>query len=48
MICPVCGRKTNNKIREDDVSINYSIYCPKCKQKTLDRLYNVYLLCAVE
>ncbi len=35
MICPVCGRKTLNKIREDTVLKNYPLYCPKCKQETL-------------
>lgn len=35
VLCPVCGRKTHNKIREDSVLKNYPLYCPKCKQETL-------------
>ncbi|GAA6285983.1 cysteine-rich KTR domain-containing protein [Blautia caecimuris] len=35
LICPVCGGKTRNQIREDTVLINYPLFCPKCKQVTL-------------
>lgn len=35
IICPICGRKTHNKIREDTVLINYPLYCPKYRQETL-------------
>ena len=35
LLCPVCGNKTRNKIREDTVLINYPLYCPECKQETL-------------
>lgn len=35
ILCPVCGNKTRNKIREDTVLINYPLYCPKCKQESL-------------
>ncbi len=35
LLCPVCGNKTRNKIREDTVLINYPLYCPKCKQESL-------------
>lgn len=35
IICPICGRKTHNKIRKDTVLKNYPLYCPKCKQETL-------------
>ncbi len=33
--CPVCGNKTRDRIREDTVLINYPLYCPKCKRKSL-------------
>ena len=33
--CPVCGNKTNDKMREDTVLLNFPLYCPKCKQETL-------------
>ena len=35
ILCPVCGNKTRNRIREDTVLKNYPLYCPKCKQETL-------------
>lgn len=35
MLCPVCGSKTRNRIREDTRLINYPLYCPKCKKETL-------------
>ncbi|MGV1212609.1 cysteine-rich KTR domain-containing protein [Enterococcus faecium] len=35
ILCPVCGNKTRDKIREDTVLINYPLYCPKCKQECL-------------
>ena len=35
ILCPLCGSKTRNKVREDTVLINYPLYCPKCRQETL-------------
>lgn len=35
ILCPVCGHKTRNQIREDTVLLNFPLYCPKCKQGTL-------------
>ena len=35
ILCPVCGSKTRNKVREDTILINYPLYCPKCRQETL-------------
>lgn len=35
VLCPVCGNKTPNQIREDTVLINFPLYCPKCKQESL-------------
>lgn len=35
VLYPVCSSKTRNKIREDTVLINYSLYCPKCRKETL-------------
>ena len=35
ILCPVCGRKTRDKIREDTEMKNFPLYCPKCKQETL-------------
>ena len=33
--CPICGRKTRDRIREDTILKNYPLYCPKCKQESL-------------
>ncbi|MEG0586259.1 MAG: cysteine-rich KTR domain-containing protein [Christensenellaceae bacterium] len=35
ILCPVCGSKTRDKIREDTILINYPLYCPKCKQESV-------------
>ena len=35
ILCPVCGSKTRDRLREDTVLRNYSLYYPKCKQGTL-------------
>ena len=35
ILCPVCGNKTRNKIREDTVLKNFPLFCPKCKQETI-------------
>ena len=35
ILCPVCGSKSRNRIREDTLLLNYPLYCPKCKQETL-------------
>lgn len=35
ILCPICGSKTRNKIREDTILKNYPLYCPKCKQEVL-------------
>lgn len=35
ILCPVCGNKTRDRIREDTVLRNYPLYCPKCKHESL-------------
>ena len=35
VLCPVCGNKTRNRIREDTELKNYPLYCPKCRQEQL-------------
>ena len=35
ILCPVCGNKTRDRIREDTILKNYPLYCPKCKHETL-------------
>ena len=41
ILCPVCGSKTRDRIREDTVLKNYPLYCPKCKQETLIEVVNM-------
>ena len=43
LICPVCGGKTRNQIREDTVLINYPLFCPKCKQESLIEVRNMQI-----
>ncbi len=40
-LCPVCGNKTHDKIREDTVLKSYPLYCPKCKRETLIEVKNL-------
>lgn len=35
ILCPICGNKTRNRIREDTFLINFPLYCPKCRQESL-------------
>lgn len=35
ILCPVCGNKTRDRIREDTELKNFPLYCPKCKQENL-------------
>lgn len=35
ILCPICGCKTRDRIREDTILKNYPLYCPKCKQESL-------------
>lgn len=41
IICPVCGQKTRDKIREDTVMINFPLFCPKCKKESLVEVKNM-------
>lgn len=35
ILCPNCGSKTRNRVREDTELKNFPLYCPKCKQESL-------------
>ena len=37
ILCPVCGSKTRDRLREDTVLKNYPLYCPKCKTGDFDK-----------
>lgn len=41
ILCPICGNKTRDKIREDTILKNYPHYCPKCKQEILIEVTNL-------
>lgn len=43
LLCPLCGNKTRNKIREDTILKNYPLYCPKCRQETLIEIENLQI-----
>lgn len=48
ILCPFCGSKTRNKVREDTVLINYPLYCPKCRQETLIEAKNLQVTVITE
>jgi len=35
ILCPVCGNKTRDRIREDTELKNFPLFYPKCKQESL-------------
>lgn len=35
ILCPICGNKTRDRMREDTELKNFPLYCPKCKQESL-------------
>jgi len=41
LLCPICGRKTHDKVREDTEMKNFPLYCPKCKQETVINVRNM-------
>ena len=44
ILCPACGSKTRDKIREDTVLKNFPLYCPKCKQESLIEVENLNIV----
>ena len=48
VLCPACGSKTRDRIREDTILKNYPLYCPKCKQETLIDARNVQITVITE
>ena len=43
LLCPLCGSKTRNRIREDTILKNYPLYCPKCRQEILIEVKNLHV-----
>lgn len=48
MLCPTCGKKTRDRIREDTVLVNYPLYCPKCGKTTIIDAKNFHVTTAKE
>jgi len=39
--CPVCNNNTRTRVRKNTMLVNFSLYCPKCKQETLINVQNM-------
>lgn len=48
LLCPVCGNKTRDRIREDTILKNYPLYCWKCKQETLIEANSLQITVIIE
>ena len=48
IMCPICGNKTRDKIREDTELKNFPLYCPKCKQESLIDAKNLPITVIIE
>lgn len=48
LLCPVCGKKTRDRIRENTVLVNYPLYCPKCGQTTIIHAKDFHVTTAKE
>lgn len=42
--CPVCRGKTQTKIYEDTVLVNFPLYCPKCKREMRVNVANLRMV----
>lgn len=36
--CPICKKKTRDRVREDTVMSNFPLFCPKCKHECLVKI----------
>lgn len=48
LLCPICGKKTRNKVRDDTILINYPLYCPKCRHEILIKAKNLQITIITE
>ena len=48
LLCPVCGNKNCDRIREDTILKNYPLYCLKCRQETLIEVKNMQIIVITE
>lgn len=35
VLCPICGGKTRQKMRQDTEAKNLIVFCPKCKRESV-------------
>ena len=35
LICPLCGRKTKNRILPETVLLHFPLYCSRCKKEVV-------------
>lgn len=35
ILCPICGNKTRNRIREETELKYFLLYCPECRQESV-------------
>ena len=40
VLCPICGGKTRQKMREDTEAKNLIVFCPKCKNESVVDIRN--------
>ena len=48
ILCPICGSKTRDRIRQDTILKNYPLYCSKCRQETLIEVTNLKMTVIAE
>ena len=48
LLCPACGCKTRDRLRDDTILKNYPLYCPKCKKETLVDVKNLKITVITE
>ena len=41
LLCPLCSSKTRDRVREDNILINYPLYSPKIKLENLVEVKNL-------
>lgn len=42
--CPICDNKTNVKVFEDTVLLNFPLYCPACRKETVVNVVQLKLV----
>ncbi len=42
--CPNCGEKTDVKVYEDTVLVNFPLYCPKCGREVMVDVFDLKMV----